>query len=83
MSKFALVALTQAVRREGWADGVRATAMCPGFVATDMTAAVTTFPRADMSDPDDVAALIETVMLLPNNATVAEILLNCRFEAQA
>jgi NAD(P)-dependent dehydrogenase (short-subunit alcohol dehydrogenase family) len=80
MSKFALVALTQAVRREGWDDGVRATALCPGFVATDMTAAAN-FPRERMTDPGDVAALVETVLLLPNTATVGELLVNCRFEA--
>lgn len=80
MSKFALIALTQAVRREGWADGVRACSVCPGFVATDMTAAVQTFPREQMSSAADVAALIDTVLSLPNNATVGEILVNCRVE---
>ena len=80
MSKFALVALTQAVRREEWANGVRACSVCPGFVATDMTAAVTTFPREEMSSAADVAALIATALCLPNNATVGEILVNCRVE---
>ena len=80
MSKFALIALTQAVRREGWEDGVRACSVCPGFVATDMTAAVTTVPRAAMSSAADVAALIATALSLPNNATVGEILVNCRVE---
>lgn len=80
MSKFALIALTQAVRREGWDDGVRACSVCPGFVATDMTAAVTTTPRATMSSAADVAALIGTVLCLPNNATVSEVLVNCRVE---
>jgi NAD(P)-dependent dehydrogenase (short-subunit alcohol dehydrogenase family) len=79
MSKFALVALTQAVRREGWADGVRATAVCPGFVRTDMTAAAP-FPREEMTDPADVAELIATALALPNNAVVGEILVNCRLE---
>ena len=40
-SKFAAVALTHAVRRAGWDDGVRATAICPGLVDTDMVAAKT------------------------------------------
>jgi NAD(P)-dependent dehydrogenase (short-subunit alcohol dehydrogenase family) len=79
MSKFALTALTHAVRREGWDDGVRATALCPGFVATDMTAAAN-FPREQMSDPQDLAELVETVLRLPNNAAVAELLVNCRLE---
>ena len=80
MSKFALIALTQAVRREGWDDGVRACSVCPGFVATDMTAAVTNVPRAAMSSAVDVAALIATVLSLPNNATVGEVLVNWRLE---
>jgi NAD(P)-dependent dehydrogenase (short-subunit alcohol dehydrogenase family) len=80
MSKFALNALTQGLRREGWAEGVRATALCPGFVATDMTL-WSDMPREKMTDPADLAVLAETVMLLPNNATVAELLVNCRFEA--
>lgn len=80
MSKFALIALTQAVRREGWDDGVRATAVCPGFVATDMTSGVTTFPRAQMSSPADIAELIATMLRLPNNATIGELLVNCRLE---
>jgi NAD(P)-dependent dehydrogenase (short-subunit alcohol dehydrogenase family) len=80
MSKFALLALTQAVRRQGWDDGVRATAVCPGFVATDMTAHVTNVPRAAMTDAADVAVLVRTALLLPNNATVGEILVNWRLE---
>ena len=80
MSKFALVALTHGVRQEGWADGVRATALCPGFVATDMTAAVTKVPREAMTTPGDVALLVETVLRLSNTASIAELLVNCQFE---
>jgi NAD(P)-dependent dehydrogenase (short-subunit alcohol dehydrogenase family) len=80
MSKFALLALTQAVRREGWDDGVRACAVCPGFVATDMTAGVTKVPRDLMTDRRDIAELILTMLRLPNTATVAELLVNCRLE---
>ncbi len=80
MSKFALMALTQEVRRSGWVHGIRATAVCPGFVDTDMTAHVDSMARDAMSSPDDVAALIETVLALPNNAAIAELLVNCRHE---
>jgi NAD(P)-dependent dehydrogenase (short-subunit alcohol dehydrogenase family) len=80
MSKFALVALTHAVRHAGWEKGVRATALCPGFVATDMTEGVTSFPRALMSDAKDIALLTETVLRLSNTASVAELLVNCRHE---
>jgi NAD(P)-dependent dehydrogenase (short-subunit alcohol dehydrogenase family) len=80
MSKFAVMALTQEVRRQGWEHGIRATAVCPGFVDTDMTAHVTKVPRESMSRPEDIAALVEAVLRLPNNATVAELLVNCRHE---
>jgi len=80
MSKFALVALTHAVRQYGWDHGIRATAICPSFVATDMTANVTKWPRENMSDPHDIAELITTVLRLPNSATIAELLVNCRLE---
>ena len=79
MSKFAVIGMTHSLRLEGWDDGVRATVLCPGFVETDMTAAAQ-FPREEMSKPADVAALIETLMRLPNTAVVAELLVNCRFE---
>lgn len=80
MSKFAVMALTQEVRRQGWEHGIRATAVCPGFVDTDMTSHVTKVSRDSMSRPEDVAVLIESVLRLPNNATVAELLVNCRHE---
>jgi NAD(P)-dependent dehydrogenase (short-subunit alcohol dehydrogenase family) len=80
MSKFALVALTQEVRRQGFEHGIRATALCPGFVATDMTAQAK-WPREQMSRAEDIAVLIETVLRLPNTATIGELRVNCRFEA--
>jgi NAD(P)-dependent dehydrogenase (short-subunit alcohol dehydrogenase family) len=80
MSKFALMALNQEIRRIGWEQGIRATALCPGFVNTDMTRAITQFPRDQMSQPEDLAELVELALRLPNNASVAELLVNCRHE---
>lgn len=80
MSKFAVMALTHNARRLGWDDGVRATAVCPSFVATDLVADVTKVARAEMIDPADLASLVGTVLALPNNAAVAELLVNCRLE---
>lgn len=79
MSKFAVVALTQEVRRLGWDSGIRATCLCPGFVDTDMTAGAA-FPRAQMTRPEDIAELVATLLRLPNTATIGEIRVNCRFE---
>lgn len=81
MSKFAAMALSHATRRAGWEHGVRVCAVCPSFVATDMTtAARDVVPGKEMIQPEDLAELVATVVALPNTASVAELLINCRFE---
>lgn len=80
LSKFAVMALTHAARRAGWEKGVRVTALCPGFVATDMTADVTAVAAADMTQPEDLAELVAILLALPNTAAIAEMLVNCRLE---
>ncbi|MFL5195326.1 MAG: SDR family NAD(P)-dependent oxidoreductase [Microvirga sp.] len=80
MSKHAMVALTHAVRRLGWDDGIRATALCPGYVDTDLTAHVTDLAHDAMTSPEDLAELVATVVHLPNTAAIAELLVNCRYE---
>jgi len=79
MSKFAVIALTHAARQSGWEDGVRATALCPGYVATDMTADAP-YPQARMIDAGDLAELAATVIALPSTASVPELPVNCRLE---
>ena len=78
MTKFAAVALSHATRHAGWDDGVRCTALCPGFVATDMTADVETFPHEQMMEPSDIAEVVLTLLALSNNASIAELAVNCR-----
>ena len=58
MTKFAAVALSHAARRAGSEDGMQCTALCPGFVATDMTADVETFPHEQMMEPGDIAEVV-------------------------
>lgn len=77
LSKFALMAVSHAARRAGWEDGVRVTALCPGWVNTDMAANAEGISRDEMIQPDDLAELVATVIALPNNAAIAEVLLNC------
>ncbi|MYJ28577.1 MAG: SDR family NAD(P)-dependent oxidoreductase [Acidimicrobiaceae bacterium] len=79
MTKYALLALSHAIRQIGWDDGVRVTAICPGPVATDMMD-----PDDDtITQPEDVADLVATVIALPNTASVSELLVGCRMEAWA
>lgn len=80
MTKFAIMALTHATRQAGWEDGVRVTALCPSFVATDLTADVVKVGRAEMISPEDLAEVAAMVIALPNTAAIAEILVNCRLE---
>ncbi|KHJ65383.1 short-chain dehydrogenase [Pantoea rodasii] len=81
MTKFAVVALTHGIRQECWAEGVRATALCPGYIATDMTQGETEITREEMTQPEDLAEMVELLLRLPNNLSVAELLINCRKEA--
>lgn len=80
-SKFAAVALTHAVRRAGWDDGVRATAICPGMVNTDMVAGRATPTGEFKIEPEAIAESVSYLLSLPNNASVAELLVNSRLEA--
>ena len=78
MTKFAVVALSHATRHAGWIDGVRCTALCPGYVATDMTAAVEAFPYGQMIESNDLAEVVLTILSLSNTASIAELVINCR-----
>ncbi|MFM0758355.1 SDR family NAD(P)-dependent oxidoreductase [Paraburkholderia strydomiana] len=80
MTKFAVMGLTHTIRHIAWDKGVRATALCPGFVRTDLTAHTTKVAPEDMTTPETLATLVRTLVELPNNAAVAELLVNCRLE---
>jgi NAD(P)-dependent dehydrogenase (short-subunit alcohol dehydrogenase family) len=79
-SKFAALALTHAIRREGWKDGVRATAICPGLVDTRMVADATPGEGEFKIEPEAIAETVAYALSLPDNASVAEILVNSRLE---
>jgi len=80
ISKYAAVALAQGLRHAGFDRGIRATAVCPGFVATDMALAVSDRPAELMTDPADLARIIAMLIDLPNEASVAEFTVNCQLE---
>ena len=79
MTKHALLALHHAVRHATFDDGIRVTAICPGYVETDMTSAFGVDPSI-MIQADDLAETVATIVRLPNTATVAEILMTCEPE---
>ncbi|AQS89652.1 short-chain dehydrogenase [Gluconobacter albidus] len=80
ITKHAAVALAHSIKKTGWADGIRATAVCPGFVATDMARSITSKDDAEMTQPDDIARMILAVLDLPNTANVAELSISCSEE---
>ena len=80
-TKFAALSLTHAIRQSGWNEGVRATSICPGLVDTDMVSQITTPEHEFKITPDAIAATAAYALSLPNDASVAEILVNSRLEA--
>lgn len=82
MSKHALLAMTQAVRAAGYDDGVRATALCPGAIDTDLIADIPgVTPKADRLTPETVGGLVTMLLALPNQASVPELIANTRYES--
>ncbi len=73
-TKAAVISLTNSLNREEAENGVRATAISPGFVATKMTD-WTGLPPEEQIQPDDVAALVRTVLQLSPMARVPNIVI--------
>ncbi|SNB76734.1 NADP-dependent 3-hydroxy acid dehydrogenase YdfG [Arboricoccus pini] len=80
MTKFAALGLAHALRHAGFEQGVRCTALCPGFVATDMAMSLTGQDPASMTQPEDLARITAMLLDLPNTASIAEIPVNCRLD---
>ena len=80
VSKFALMGLCQTMRNEGWEQGIRVTAICPGWVNTDMAARVKSLPKEAMTQPDDIASLSSNLLQLPNSCVPFELSMNCTHE---
>ncbi len=68
-AKAALIALTRSLDREEAESGVRATAICPGFVDTPM-AEWTGLPAQEMIQPEDCAELVRALLRLSPYARV-------------
>lgn len=79
-SKFALMGLCQAMRNEGWAAGIRVTALCPGWVNTEMAAQIKAIPTTAMTQSEDLAELVSTLLELPATAVPFELAVNCLLE---
>jgi NADP-dependent 3-hydroxy acid dehydrogenase YdfG len=80
LTKFAVMGLTHQIRHDGWEHGIRASAVCPSFVKSNMATGITDMDTSEMTQPEDVAELVATLIALPNTASVPEITVNWRYE---
>jgi NAD(P)-dependent dehydrogenase (short-subunit alcohol dehydrogenase family) len=80
MTKHALAAFTHGVRYSGWEHGIRATAICPGYVNTEMSRGLSALAPQEMVQPAQVAELVELVLGLPNTSSLVDVPINCILE---
>ena len=78
VSKFAALGFSHAIRHAGWDAGIRAIAINPGAVATDMTAG--SQDPEKMTQPADVGRIVALALDLPNSCSVSEIPINCELD---
>ena len=71
-AKAAVIALTRSLNAELEDDGVRVTALCPGFVDTPM-ASWTGLAGEEMIQPEDCAELVRALLRLSPHARVPQI----------
>ena len=73
-TKFGVVGLSQALHKELSNEGIQVTALCPGFVATDMTDWIEDqIPKSEMIQPEDIAEAIRFVLRTSPHCVVPEI----------
>jgi NAD(P)-dependent dehydrogenase (short-subunit alcohol dehydrogenase family) len=73
-AKAGLISLTRSLNAEHADDGVRATAICPGFVDTPM-AAWTGMASEEMIQPDDCAEVVRLLLRLSPRARVPAVVI--------
>jgi len=82
MVKHALVSMSHATRIEGWDDGVRVTALCPGAVDTNLLKGIPGVTSSkDRLKPETIAYAVAYILSLPNTASVSEFPINTRLES--
>ena len=73
-AKAGLIAFTRTLNAEHAAEGVRATALCPGFVDTPM-AAWTGMAADEMIQPQDCAEIVRTLVRLSPRARIPQVVI--------
>lgn len=73
-SKFGLVGLSEAVYRDAIEDGVKVTALCPGWVDTDM-AVMSGLPSEEMIQTADIVETVRWLYRLSPSACVNKVMI--------
>jgi NAD(P)-dependent dehydrogenase (short-subunit alcohol dehydrogenase family) len=73
-TKAALIAFTNSLNREEAEHGIRATAICPAFVATKMTD-WTGIPGEEMIQVEDIVEIVRSILRLSPRARVPEVVI--------
>jgi NAD(P)-dependent dehydrogenase (short-subunit alcohol dehydrogenase family) len=73
-TKGAVVSFTQAMHKELSQEGIKSTALCPGFVDTPMTDFVKgAVPAEDMITPADIAETVRLLLKVSPNCIIPEV----------
>lgn len=73
-TKHAVVGFTQAMHKELAGEGIKSTALCPGFVDTNMTDFVKdSVPADDMIQPSDIAETVRVLLKMSPACIVPEV----------
>jgi len=80
MTKAAALMLAHGIRHAGAPHRIRATAICPGPVNTDMAANMDEAIKPQLTRPEDIARIVRMALELPASASVAEIPVNWQVE---
>ena len=81
-TKAAVISLTRSLNEELDADGVRAVAICPGFVDTPM-AEWSGIPADEMIQPEDCGELVRFLLRLSPHARIPQVVIERVGEGQA
>ena len=73
-SKFGLVGFSESLLKEEKPNGIRATAICPGYVATPLVAGAEV-PESEMIQPEDIAASVLYLLDLGPKVIVRELVI--------
>lgn len=81
-SKFALVGLNETLHNEFSPHGIKFTAICPDWVATDMAKEASKLSAKDMIQPTDIYETVRFLLSLSTMAFVKEIVMDCAPHSQ-